>query len=546
MKIDTKKYESLTASQWEEKIFHRAINNKYPEQLRLLVQKGYPKKIKRLNKLLIAHATLDQNKISAVIEMLGLGFIKDLEESGILLKDFIEQDCEFLNEKIQRLIDKYATCEKMISLRESKAIPEKNEWEMHGTIYYIDLTAGSDAADGLGIATAWKTIAKYTTTTVRTAGDIAKVRANTTESIAAVIACDEDGTADAMIAIKGCSIADDPWSDASDVKPILDFQNTSAYYLNNYGDNYWKYDTLHFYNNPNTIAGALSISYSEGCKVINCEFSTNYTGLYSTAIVIFELINSEFLTGTYGFRSTSLYIYPIRDCTFDELTYGIQQNSMSIFNLINCRFGQSIAIVTADIRWTSGVPILQARNCIWDKGIANFGTYVEQGQLFFFDDNAEVFEAHKSNDYMLQIDRDTGVLHVGGADSSLKTTFASGGTGCTLNVPASCALWNPSGLLKVWLAASVEKTITIYIRGYGWTGFPAADELFLRAEYLSNGATAARTTIDSDEVIADNVNWVGFQVTLTPARDGFVYLDVILAEYEVSSGIYIDIKPVIS
>ena len=45
-------YSKLTASQWEEKIFYRAVNVKFPYQLDDLIKNVYPKKIAKLKERL--------------------------------------------------------------------------------------------------------------------------------------------------------------------------------------------------------------------------------------------------------------------------------------------------------------------------------------------------------------------------------------------------------------------------------------------------------------------------------------------------------------
>ena len=66
-----------------------------------------------------------------------------------------------------------------------------------GTTYYIDPDTGNDANDGLGTGTPWDTLANFTTTTVRTAGDICLVKRGTTAyawDASGALAVDEDGT----------------------------------------------------------------------------------------------------------------------------------------------------------------------------------------------------------------------------------------------------------------------------------------------------------------------------------------------------------------
>jgi len=45
MKIDLRKFNNLSTSQWEEKIFYRAVNHKFPEQLKANIDVMYPQNL---------------------------------------------------------------------------------------------------------------------------------------------------------------------------------------------------------------------------------------------------------------------------------------------------------------------------------------------------------------------------------------------------------------------------------------------------------------------------------------------------------------------
>jgi hypothetical protein len=155
----------------------------------------------------------------------------------------------------------------MLDLRLKKSVKDIGEYKMHGTVYYIDLTNGDDANDGLEANDdhSWLTIAKYTSVTVRTAGDIAKVRANTTQVIGANVIFDEDGTTDALISIIGCdSVVNDPWGDASDVRPIFDLNGLSTPHLN-YARSFY------CFHGPGDFDDTLSIILSNGLTQVVLE-----------------------------------------------------------------------------------------------------------------------------------------------------------------------------------------------------------------------------------------------------------------------------------
>src|SRR4030042_2111754 len=156
-------------------------------------------------------------------------------------KDIDESEYVTLTAKLARLKDKLACCITEVELRDLKLVGRV----YHDTVYYIDLDGGNDGAAGTATGTAWLTIEKYTSVTVRSAGDIAYVRANTSEVKSnADIVFDEDGTLISPISIIGCdSVTNDPWSDSSDVRPIIDF-NDSAYGFAADSDDYWYIERL--------------------------------------------------------------------------------------------------------------------------------------------------------------------------------------------------------------------------------------------------------------------------------------------------------------
>ncbi len=208
--------------------------------------------------------------------------------------------------------------------------------------------------------------------------------------------------------------------------------------------------------------------------------------------------------------------------------------------LIDCSFGQTTSHDVADINMVHNAN-LKMRNCIYDTLVWTTTYHADWAKRLYKEDDGQTFEVHKTDSYDVTIERDTSIVRGGGADSSLKMTPSS-------RVGKYCKVSSSGeqgeivrGTFKIWLQADVQKTINIYIKGYGWTSFPDATTLFLRASYLSNAGNANRTEIDSDEVISDNINFVPFQVTLTPARTGFVLLDVFLGKYEAGAHINIDI-----
>lgn len=127
--------------------------------------------------------------------------------------------------------------------------------------------------------------------------------------------------------------------------------------------------------------------------------------------------------------------------------------------------------------------------------------------------------------------RDTGTLRTGGADNSIKITPLS-----------NCSKWNPVMLydiIELDVPASAQ-TRTVYVNTYGWTVLPDATELYLEAEYISNGTTFNRTLVKSTDVVSTNGTWTALNVSFTPAAAGQVRLRVYLKKYQASSGVYVD------
>lgn len=551
-KINISKFDNLTANQWDEKIFYRAVNGKFPDQLRSLVWEVYPQRIEKVKNMLDIRQQLDTNKLLPIIDLYGLEKIKDLEEAGIDLRNYIDKEIQRYSKQVDRLIDKYAVCSKMFELREKKQVPNIKEWEMHGTIYYIDLDAGNDGAAGTAIGTAWLTIEKYTSVAVRSAGDIGKVRAGTSEVWATAddVDFDENGAVGNRITLKGCTVADDPWSDSSDVNPIFDFNDTTYHF--DCDVKYWEISDMDFIQSGEAAGGCFVLYNDYDAYVHDCRFYDNADmGLEANTFERVLVENCEFWNNidknfhtAYGNRNV------VKGCIFNGgaggTLYGAYFGSSfaSPPVLIDCTFGQTTAHGTADIYFRDSQRYFM-RNCIYDSIFLNTGAESE-GALILTDDDNGVFEAHKNTFLTGVVERDTSVVRSGGADSSAKcspTSIIDESQPFTLS---GHYYGHPFGALKVWLEASVEKTISIYLRGFTWSSWPTAAQLYLRAEYYGSGANCIRTILDSDEVLSDNTTWVAFQVTLTPARTGFVYLDIFCSLYEASSGFYVDIKPVIT
>lgn len=414
------------------------------------------------------------------------------------------------------------------------------------TIVLNGAIAGQTTGDTYYLLRAWLTANKYTTTTVRSVGDIAWVRANTSiaQGAEAVdIGFDESGTTAARIEIRGCQkeatqTGYDKWSDVSDVLPIVDFED--AAYQANLDMNYWKIENMEFRQSAD-LNGQIYVSYVIGNHLKNCKINdggnSGTEGVFLVSCNV-TIENCTFID-TWGpsIYGTSGTICTIVNCILNKGTvrassYGVRCDYGSFFEVVGSSFGQTTAFATNDILCSiSGRVYL--RNCLTNSSYS----VATMGRIYIEDDDG-TYQSHQAIFQSGTVSRDTSVTRPGGASSSLKYAPVSG---CTTNFPLWARDKDLSGTFQLYLAAGVAKTITIYIRGYTWSTWPTAAQLFCEASYLSNAASSARTIVTSTQVLTDNTTWTAFTMTMTPARSGIVYVDVKLGLYTASCGINVDL-----
>lgn len=451
------------------------------------------------------------------------------------LVDF-KGDIQGLREKVLRIADKWHTVKWEIEGR-SRGFFNRTPV---GTTYYIDLDGGNDGSDGLGTGTAWLTLEQYTTTTSRTAGDIAYVRANTDEIPGADIICDEDGWNSALIYIIGCdSVTNDPWSDGSDVKPIID-NNSGSYGLRFETDKYWQVERLSF-KNSSSSSGAVFVERNVYTLLKDCDFIDNSRGVVisrrSTIHAVGCLFEDNTTAGVQSEGGKGLF----ETCTFDAgaggQTYGVSASYGIDAEFIDCSFGQSNAHGTNDI-YIVYIGIVTLRNCAHN---ASFN--VGEGAVICSEDDDGTYAAGQITTRAGTITKDTGIK-TGSADFSLK--FEPNGN-CKAYSPLSphggtSDLSKMKSPFVVEGTASTAITCTIPIRSLGtWGTYPINTELYIEASYYDSGADAGRSTIASTQVLSHASNWVNFTVTCTPLRDGPIYIQVYLKLYEdAGDGCYVN------
>jgi len=426
------------------------------------------------------------------------------------------------------------------------SVTNDNSFEITPAFQQATVTDDADSTkynnyDGTSTSTPFVHLNQFTTDTARTAGDILKVRANQTHLYAGIdIVFDEDGSTDNMIEIRGCSSTDDPWGDGSDVKPIIGFGDT-AYNLYLHTDNFWKFVRLECVESSDSYGNFVSYS-SFSTMFDSCVFrGASQAGLYLFYTGEILIQNCSLYSNT----QYNLYVagttFKCTGCTFDggadTTDYGIYLDG-SVGELIDSTFGTSSAHDVDDIYFRRSVSRLYARNCSFSDSISVsvFGAFLQS------EDHNQTKGSHRTYYYNGTIERDTSVVRSGGASSSAKMMPNSN---CGLYYPLTIADDFCSGDFRLWLPAE-EKTVTIYMQTFGYTSLPTADELYIEASYLDQASGGHRATVQSTQTVSANDTWTPFSVTFTPAQEGWVYITVHLKKYEANSGVYVDIKPVVS
>lgn len=511
----------------------RAVHIKYDSQLKNLPD-FYSDKIKTFNQFIAE----EKEKYA---ELISIARIEDRAVETL-------SEIVMAREKIARMKSKQLAVLGEIDLREKGIASEFNKKDdpffrkFIGTTYYIDLTAGNDGNTGLSIAQAWRTLEKYTTLTVRTPGDIAYVRANTTEIPAGVINIDEDGDEDDLISIVGCNATQgiDPWADGSDVRPNIDF-NGLGNRLHFANDDYWNVKNIKFENTIYAF-GTVYIQSSDSIFFENCKFAdctADAVRLNQSSKIYF--IDCAFEGNSVGIR---MYYgkYKFTGCTFDNNSYGmVQYNPSCMVELINCLFGQTTPNPVYDIWTPNEAQTTRARNSKWNKIYSDLAV----GSYIFSEDDQQIAEANIIYGRAGTITKDTTIVRPGGGESS-----------ALFEPNSNCGLYQPLEMhensefaapFKFWLIKDVATTLTVYIRASAaWAGYPTATELYAESSYLNHATNPTRAEIQSTAVLPDGSTWVPFTMIFMPLQTGFAYVDVWLKLYEAGKGINVDVKPICS
>ena len=363
--------------------------------------------------------------------------------------------------------------------------------------------SASATQDGTTTSKAFCHLNRYTTDTTRTAGDILKVRANQTNVIAGInISFDEDGTVISYLEIRGCSIADDPFGDASAVKPIFDFGSTSFYMAIN-SDDYWRLYNLAicrgqfavYITSKNTIIDSCDI-YSNTTYGIGTYTNAHYSEVLNCSLYSNNQANIQF-----GFGSA----YTISNCTFNggtgtwyAIDVQIAAGGSFQINIKDCTFGVTTQHTTAAIR--CGLP-LSMRNTIIVDTVPISAT---QNIMFVTsEDNEQSIGEHKSWLTGGTVTKSATVLRSGGGTSS---AYLLPSSVVTVKYPLNIAYGSLNPDFAVWCPASAT-TVTVYARSNGqWNAYPTIptnpdDNLIL---YPSLQATTGWTLVGAGASFASS------------------------------------------
>lgn len=264
--------------------------------------------------------------------------------------------------------------------------------------------------------------------------------------------------------------------------------------------------------------------------------------LYANVTAINEGVDCTITGNVYG-NSTAQTggTNTFKDCALWHNTTAI--NGPKGNRLINCKIGykpdNTSAANTNDFGQGGGanlVAYIYGGKYADPPTMNGGGTRGSIGHTFYYnfqDFNGAAGEHRTYMDYMT-LWRKTDVVRTGGASDSIKAEPFT----------AEASIYNAPKILE-WTENDVPalaQTRSVFIRGYGWSAFPANTELYFEAEYISDGTTYTHTWVKSTAVLSDNTTWVEFPVTFTPAIQGAVRYRVYLKKYQASSGIYIDNK----
>jgi len=513
--------QDLTWEAWDLKSVYRGVNRLYIEKVERALD-CYGNKIPRLE---------DQLK-EARLKYADIQKIARIDQAII---DEIPEIASIIT-RLNRLKDKQITCQKEI---EGRNLGIFKRTELHSTEYFLDLGAGNDGDTGLSISQAWLHFSRFTETLVKSPGDFATIRANTSETITVDVQFDEDGDQDNYISMIGCDSVNDPWSDGSDVKPIFT-ANADAYQLYLSGDWFLYFKRIIFKDSTDG-AGIVRNDGNVGNYFYLCEFwdcTTCAMQMSSGGLSTFEECIWEDNGGYHLFIATAWarFIKNVFNAGAGGTSSGIYLVSGKVEG-VECDFGQTTPHSSADIDGNYRQEDCSLRACKLATGCKT-GAGDWDSQMREEDANG-VSGAFLMTAVVGTIEKDT-TIKTGTVDHSFKMTPT------TYVGPNAMLALNNNSLIEFpineQLTADDEVTLTVKIRAMGaWGTYPVAGELFLEVWYLDHATNPTRTSIKSTAVLSHASNWADFSVTFTPAQTGVAYGTVKLGIYEdAGDGCYVN------
>ena len=161
----------------------------------------------------------------------------------------------------------------------------------------------------------------------------------------------------------------------------------------------------------------------------------------------------------------------------------------------------------------------------------NKGLKGQQGFYVISEHHNQTKDAHYAYHGQGDVIKNDSVIRSGGGVSAVECIPNSI---CATDAPLIPFEWVETDVL------ASPQTRSIFLKGGGWSSWPTNTELYLEAEYISNATTLSRSKAVSTAVLTDNVTWIEFPVTFTPATVGDVVYRVYLKKYQAASKIYID------
>lgn len=389
--------------------------------------------------------------------------------------------------------------------------------------------------DGTAIGLAWPHPALYTTDTVRSAGDIGKMRANQVHVLAGkTLNFDEDGSADERISLKGVDSVDDPWTDGSDVHVIFDFSDT-AFQCTPKSDHFWSFENIDGIQSSNT-SGFMYFQDANGGLLVDCVFRDNGGAGVRCHESYTSIEDCEFYSNT----NRGLYLtgspVTVKRSNFNGgaagTSYGIAMTSTSTVDIEDCTFGVDTAHDISSINPGSAGVQVAARRCLFSDSVEFSPSSLSRGSSLKSEDHNQVEGAHKTFFFEGTTEKETTEVRPGGAASSIKITPDSD---IGLYAPILCMKWEEQAVPASIQTRGVAIKVTTNPGSY-----PANTELYLEAEYYDHATNDTVATVVSTAVLSANDTWTWFPVSFTPAQAQKVRYRVYLKTQENAESYYID------